>query len=98
MDDIRQLVSIAGVLGLLIAMVYLLRRRAGGVLGVRLRSPNGRTLQVIERGALTPHHSLHVVRVRQDLFLFAAGPGGVALIKKLEDGHSLEPGTKEESS
>jgi len=98
MDYIRQLVSIAGVLGLLIAMVFVLRRRAGGVLGVRLRSMNGRTLQVVERAALTPHHSLHVVRVRQDLFLFASGPGGVALMKKLEEGHSLEAGTKEESS
>lgn len=90
MDYIRQLVSIAGVLALLMVIVYILRRRAGGVLGVRLRSQNGRTLEVVERTALTPQHSLHVVRVRKDLFLFSAGPGGVALLKKLEDGQPIE--------
>jgi flagellar biogenesis protein FliO len=89
-DYIRQLVSVAGVLALLMAMVYILRRRTGGVLGLRLRSQNGRTLEVIERVVLTPQHSLHVVRVRKDLLLFSAGPGGVALLKKLEDGQPIE--------
>jgi flagellar biogenesis protein FliO len=89
-DYIRQLVSIVGVLALLMAVVYILRRRAGGVLGVRLRPQNGRTLQVVERAALTPQHSLHVVRVSKDLLLFSAGPGGVALLRKVEDGQPTE--------
>jgi flagellar biogenesis protein FliO len=96
-DYIRQLVSIAGVLGLLLAVLYILRRRAGSVIGVRAGARNGRTLQVVERAALTPQHSLHVVRVRNDLFLFSAGTGGVALLKKLDDENPAGPEAKDES-
>jgi flagellar biogenesis protein FliO len=95
MEYMRQLLSIAGVLGLLAAVLYVLKRRAPGG-GLRWSARRGRKVQIVERAALTPQHSLHVVRVGKDLLLLSAGPGGVALLKKLEDGEMLEPATEEE--
>ncbi len=85
MEYLRQLVSIAAVLGLLMAVLYWLKRQAGGSVRMGWRDRTGRSVEVVERAALTPQHSLHVVRVKRDLFLFSAGPGGVALVRKLED-------------
>ena len=72
--------SIVAVLGILLAVAYLLRRRGGGF---RLGMPKTRTVEVMERVALTPQHSLHVVRVAGELLLLSAGPGGVGVISNL---------------
>ena len=92
-DYARQFLSVAGVLGVLLVALYLLKRHAGGVAGLRLRAAKTRTLEVVERTILTPQHSLHVVRVGTELILFSAGPGGVALIKSLEKTESSGAGS-----
>ena len=80
MESARQIVSVAAVLGLLLAAAYLLRRHAGSAAGFRFGPRRTRTIEVIERVALTPQHSLHVVRLAGELVLFSAGPGGVRMV------------------
>ena len=86
MDTARQLVSVVAGLGLLLAAAYLLRRHTGGAGGFRLTPRKARTVEVMERVALTPQHSLHVVRVAGEVLLFSAGPGGARVVRKLEPG------------
>ena len=80
----RQLVSVVAVLALLLVVAYLLRRHTGGAGAFRLGPRKTRTVEVIERVALTPQHSLHVVKVAGEILLLSASPGGVRVIRNVE--------------
>jgi flagellar biogenesis protein FliO len=80
MDSASQFLSIAAVLGLLGFVAWRFRAsRAGGARLWSGRAPQ--QLRVVERVALTPQHSLHLVAVGSEVLLIGAGPGGVALIR-----------------
>jgi len=79
---LRALVSILAVL----AMALALRRWAsrGGMLA--LRRPwrvRSRNLEALDRLALSPQHTLHLVRVGDRALLIGAHPGGCTVLESL---------------
>jgi len=82
MESIQQALSVVLVLGLLGGGLWWLRRR--GMAQFAFKTPGGgrrRTIQVIERTALTPQHSLHLVRVAGRTMLIAASPSGCSILE-----------------
>jgi flagellar biogenesis protein FliO len=74
----RDLLSVVAVLALLGAALWALRR---GV-GARLPGAFGksRSIETLQRIALTPQHSLHLVRIHGRELLVATHPQGCALL------------------
>ena len=71
MDLLQQFAAVALVLALLGAVVWLLRRNTP--MGVKRSGP--RQIEVIDRVALGPQHSLALVRVQGATMLVGTGPG-----------------------
>lgn len=84
MELLRQLAAIALVFGLLATALWALRRR--GVLPrpgfLRARKAPGR-LEAMERLALSPQHTLHLVRVADRALLIGAHSGGCTLLESM---------------
>ena len=78
MDLIRQLSAAGGVLALLAATLRWLGRRG-------IVRPSGRAaarrLQSLERLALGPQHTLHLVRLGGTALLVASSPAGCSLVR-----------------
>jgi flagellar biosynthetic protein FliO len=82
MELVGQMTAVAGVLTLLAAVLWWLRRR--GYARVAMLSPGrGRRMERLERLALSPQHSLHLVRLGDTALLVAASPGGCFLLQSL---------------
>ena len=84
METTRQVLAVAFVLALLGTALWTLRRGAGP-LQARRRGRDktmdkARALQIIERVALTPQHSLHVVRAGACEWILATHPQGCTVI------------------
>lgn len=81
MESIQQVLSVVLVLGLLGGALWWLRRR--GMAQFAFKTPQGKrkSIQVIERMALTPQHSLHLVRVADRTMLIAASPAGCSILE-----------------
>lgn len=75
---LQQILAALLVLALLIATLWLLRRK--GLASVNLALPRrfsgARQIDVIERVSLTAHHSLHLVRVHDRTILIGVSPSG----------------------
>ena len=73
----RQYVAVAGVLCLLGAALWWLRRRgyASAPAGRR-----GRRMEALERLPLGPQHSLHLVRIGRIAAVVSCSPGGCSLL------------------
>ena len=87
MDAMQPLLAVVFVLGLLGGTLYWLR--AKGVArfnGKGLSRAGGKRMQTLERLALTPQHSLHLVSVSGKTLLVAVSPGGCTVL----DGASLQ--------
>jgi flagellar biogenesis protein FliO len=87
MDVLRQVLSVLLVFSLLGVAVWLLRR--GGRISFQglarkrvLGFAKGRTraMEAVERLALTPQHTLHIVRINGREILVATHPQGCSLI------------------
>ena len=79
MEAIREISGVAAVLGLLGAMLWLLRRRGLVVTGPLGRS-RSRQLECVERLALGPQHAIHLVRLGDRGLLIACSASGCALV------------------
>jgi flagellar biogenesis protein FliO len=93
MEMFQQLLMIAVVLGTLVGGVWWLKRKGYATTGgiSRFRRPNGAgypRLEVLDRLALTPQHSLHLVRLADRTMLIGLSPNGCNLI---ESGKDLPP-------
>lgn len=75
---LQQTLAILLVLALLAGTLFLLRRRGLVQFPVEIpRRANGtKQMQLIERLAITPQHSLHMVNVRDQAFLVGISPAG----------------------
>lgn len=84
---IEQILAVFLVLALLLAALWLLRRK--GIATVRLplaRSAGGaRKMQVVERVVLTAQHSLHLVSLEGRMIVVAVSPAGCAQIAALDE-------------
>ena len=87
MEAIQQTLVVVFVLGLLGGTLYWLRRKGLAQFNLRgMGRANGHRMQAIERLALTPQHSLHLVNVSGRVLLIAVSPGGCSVL----DGSSWE--------
>ncbi len=82
---LQQILAILLVLGLLMGMLYLLRRRGLAQFSGKLARGGSRPkqMQVLERIALSPQHSLHLVSVRSAVFLIGVSPSGCNKVVRL---------------
>jgi flagellar biosynthetic protein FliO len=81
MEAIQQVLGVVTVLALLGGTLWWLRRK--GLAQFAVRVPGGgktRSMKVVERLALTPQHSLYLVRVGDRTMLIAASPGGCSIL------------------
>jgi flagellar biogenesis protein FliO len=79
MDAVRQALSVALVFALLGAALWILKR--GGLTAIRPgAAKKTRSLESMERLALTPQHSLHMVRIGERIVVVATHPVGCALL------------------
>jgi len=91
MEVIRQIAAVAGVLTLLLATLWWLRRH--GVAAVNLgRKTPGRRLESIERLPLGPQQTLHLVRLGSTALLLASSPAGCSLLTSLAYREIASPG------
>ncbi len=77
----QQYLAVAAVLGLLGAALWWLRRR--GFAAFAASGRGGRRMEALERMALSPQHTLHLVRVGESVVLLACSPGGCAIVREL---------------
>jgi len=83
MEAFQQLFAVLFVLGLLCACLWIFRRQ-----GWALRTPSrrrqkreqGPQLEIIDGLTLTPHHSLHLVRLADRVLLVGLSPQGCNLL------------------
>lgn len=81
MEELRQAAAVALVFGLMAFALWALRRR--GFLPAARSRRAGRRLVPVERLALSPRHSLHLVRVANRTLLIGVHPEGCALLETL---------------
>jgi flagellar biogenesis protein FliO len=90
MDVIGQIAAVVSVLALLAATLWWLRRR--GFAGMPLaRRPARRRLECLERLPLSPHHTLHLVRLGEAALLVASSPAGCSLMGSFSSGQIEVP-------
>jgi flagellar biogenesis protein FliO len=83
--DLLQGITIAVLVIMALAGTLFLLQRRGWVRTAGLPGVPKR-LQAIERVALTPHHSLHLVRVDDRVVVVASAPAGCSLLEIKVDG------------
>ena len=93
MEMFQQLSVIAAVLGFLWGGVWLMKRKGWAQTVIRRARPNGQArLEVIDRLVLTPHHSLHLVRLADRTLLVGLSPHGCNLLESgIGAAAALEP-------
>jgi len=81
MEAIQQTLVVVFVLGLLGATLYFLRSKGlAQFSGKGMGRVSARRMQSLERLALTPQHSLHLVNVSGRVILIAVSPGGCSVV------------------
>jgi flagellar biosynthetic protein FliO len=78
----QQLMAVVMVLGMLCALLWVLKRR--GFVRIPFRKdarPGQPRLEVIDRLALTPQHSLHLIRLADRTLLVGLSPNGCNLLE-----------------
>jgi flagellar biogenesis protein FliO len=92
MDILQQLLAVAIVLGALCALIAVFKRK--GWARVNLRRPHdpARRLEVIDRLVLTPHHSVHLIRLADRTLLIGLSPNGCNLLESTPAVGILPPG------
>jgi flagellar biogenesis protein FliO len=87
MDVLRQVASVLTVLALLGAALWGLRGRRAAALGWWRRSEaRSKSLQSIDRLALSPQHSLHLVEIEGRQLVVATHPRGCTLLTEIAKG------------
>jgi flagellar biogenesis protein FliO len=81
MEEIRQALGVLIALGVLGGALWWLRRKGIAQFAPVTRGGGKtRSMKVVERLALTPQHSLHLVQVGERTILVASFPGGCARV------------------
>jgi hypothetical protein len=86
MEAMGQITSVAGVLTLLLAVLWWLRRRGYAqvmAFGHFSARQSRRRMERLEKLILSPQHTLHLIRLGDTAMLIAASPAGCCLIQAL---------------
>ena len=85
---VEQILAVFLVLALLVTSLWLLRRKGMATVnfGLAKRLSPTKQMQVVDRVSLTPQHSLHLVRVQNQIFLVGVSPSGCNRIALLQSG------------
>jgi len=94
MEWLRPLLSVAVVLGLALGLRFWLARAAWGARRAARRAGPGR-LETLDRLALSPGHTLYLVRVGSRAVLIGAHPGGCQVLETLPAETLAEPARQE---
>lgn len=82
MEMFEQFAAVGVVLGLLFAALWILKRKGYARISSRASRDDGAPrLEVIDRLSLTPHHSLHLVRLADRTLLVGISPNGCDLLE-----------------
>ena len=84
MELYEQLIGVVVVLGILAGSLWLLKQKGLVRATIRYRGAGKPPLELIDRLALTPHHSLHLVRLADRTILVGLSPNGCALLERLD--------------
>ena len=80
MDLFRQIGGVLAVLAILGGTLWWLQQKGVARFRGMRRSGPQRRMESLERLALTPHHSLHLVRVDQRVMLIAVSPSNCSIL------------------
>ena len=88
MEIARQMISLVLVFSLLAAALWVLRRGGAATFRARWwrRPRRDKTIEPMERLALTPQHALHLVRIDGRVLVVATYPQGCALLTETRQG------------
>jgi len=84
MEYLQQMLAVLAVFGILGGSLWWLRRRGLARFAMTASRKNQGVLSQIERLALSPTHSLHLVRMADRAILIAAWPGGCQAIESAQ--------------
>jgi flagellar biogenesis protein FliO len=90
-EAFQQFLAVLVVLGALFGALWAMRAKSSRFSALSLRRKSS-SLKCIDRLALTPHHSLHLVRVGKLTFLIGLAPAGVNLVREVDVDHDLTAG------
>ena len=93
MDVARQLVSVLVVLALVVGFAWFMRRQTGFI-RPRLFGSRQSVIRVLQRVALTPQHSLHIVSLGDCTVILGAGPNGITILRELGTQRADAPGQR----
>jgi flagellar biosynthetic protein FliO len=84
MEIFQQIFAVAGVLGALCIAIWAMKRKGWARISLRgtrgARDPQTR-LEVLDRLVLTPHHSVHLIRLADRTLLVGLSPNGCNLLE-----------------
>jgi flagellar biogenesis protein FliO len=83
MDLAQQFIVVFFVLATLCGALWWLKANGWAQVRSPFPSQGNKQLQVIERLALSPQHSVQIIRVSQKLLLVAISPAGCQLLERL---------------
>jgi flagellar biosynthetic protein FliO len=89
--EVLQPAAAVGAVLLLLAAAMWGMKRMGWAARLPARKAGGRRLECLERMALSPQHTLHLVRMGDAALLVSSGPGGCTLLRA-EPYRDLETG------
>ncbi len=80
METLQQLLAVALVLGALLTMVWLLKRKGWARGRVQTSREGQAQLEIVGRLALTPQHSVHLIRLADRILLVGLSPSGCSVL------------------
>jgi len=92
MEMFQQLFAVVAVLGALSMVVWALKRKGWVRMSARASRDSGTRLEVIDRLVLTPHHSVHLIRLADRTLLIGLSPNGCNLLETSNAAGILPPG------
>jgi flagellar biosynthetic protein FliO len=81
MEMLQQYLAVAVVLGALLALVWAMKRKGWARLSVGRARDQRNRLEVLDRLVLTPHHSVHLIRLADRTLLVGLSPNGCNLLE-----------------
>lgn len=82
MDFVQQFAGVMLVFALLGALVWFAKGRS---FALPVRSARPRRMAILERLAISPHHSLHLINVDGQTFLLGVSPNGCQILQDMKD-------------